>query len=78
MLKERTARWQQTTNHTVALIDPIERSVCQVGEQDHGGEQVGQISFAMTEVVFEVIALGFECVIAFVLDLPAGAAGFGK
>ena len=30
---------------------------------------------AVAEVVFEVIALGLEGVVVFVLDLPAGATG---
>ena len=36
-----------------------------------------QIGFAVTEVVFEIVALGFERVETLVLDLPARSSAFG-
>ena len=41
------------------------------GQQVEGGEDGGQVPLSMTEIVFEVIALSFQGVEAFVLDLPA-------
>ena len=41
------------------------------GQQVEGGEDGGQVLFAVAEVVFEVIALCFQDVEAFVFDLPA-------
>ena len=38
------------------------------------GQQGGEVLFAVAEVVFEVIALGLEGVVVFVLDLPASPA----
>ena len=40
-------------------------------QEVEGGEDGGQVLLAVAEVVFEVIALGFQGVEAFVLDLPA-------
>lgn len=46
------------------------RGVKQECQKDHGYEQIGQMLFAMPEVVFEVIALGFECVVVLVASRP--------
>jgi len=47
------------------------------GEQVDGGEGLGQALLVMTEVVFERVAVVFQHVEAFILDLPArsGASG---
>ena len=44
------------------------------GEEVEGGERHGQIGLAMAEIVFELVAVVFQDVEAFVLDLPPGAA----
>src|SRR5271170_2950420 len=41
------------------------------GQQVEGGEDGGQVLLAVAEIVFEVIALVFQGIEAFVLDLPA-------
>src|SRR5208282_4252369 len=41
------------------------------GQQVEGGEDGGQVLLAVSEIVFEVIALCFQDVEAFVFDLPA-------
>ena len=47
------------------------------GEQVERGERHGQIALAMPEVVFELVAVVFQDVEAFVLDLPPCAAADG-
>ena len=47
----------------------------QKGEQDQGQEKGGQMLLPVTKVVLEVIALGFEGVVALIFHFPAGAAG---
>src|SRR5262245_12959086 len=44
-------------------------------EQIEGQQETGQIVLAVTKVVFEMITFGFEDVVVFVLDFPAGASG---
>ena len=39
--------------------------------QIHYEKKIRKILFAMTKVVFEIIALGFQSVIVLVLNLPA-------
>ncbi len=46
----------------------------QVQRRQHGGE----VLLAMTEIVLEVVSLGFQDIEAFVFDLPPGAAGGGE
>ena len=47
------------------------------GEHVERGERHGQIILAMPEVVFELVAVVFQDVEAFVLDLPPRAAAGG-
>jgi hypothetical protein len=47
------------------MVPIIESGVRQEGQQDHGRKQVRQRLFAMAEVVFEVIPLGFERVLRY-------------
>lgn len=42
----------------------------QVGQQVQRGEQVGQELLAVSEVVVEMVALGFQSVVVLVLDFP--------
>jgi len=45
------------------------------GEHIHGGQQAGQMLLAVAEVVFEVVTLGLEGVVVFVLLLSDPTAG---
>ncbi len=47
------------------------------GEHVEGGERHGQICLAMSEVVLKLVAVVFQDVEAFVLDLPPRAAAGG-
>lgn len=47
----------------------------QKGQDDEGGQQRGQIPFAMTLVVLKMVAFSFQDVVVFVLNLPATASG---
>jgi len=55
----------------------VENRVPGEGEQVERGERHGQIALAMAEVVFKLVAVVFQDVEAFVLDLPPGAAADG-
>ena len=46
----------------------------QIGRPNQGSQQIGQMLLAMTEVMVEMIAVIFEDLDVFVLDLPAGMA----
>ena len=46
--------------------------VHQERQQDQGGEQIGQVVLAVTEVVVEMITLSLESVVVVVLDFPSG------
>jgi len=47
----------------------------QESQQDHGREQIGQVLFAVAKVVIEMIPLGLEGIVVFVLDFPARTTG---
>ena len=55
----------------------VENRVPGEGEQVERGERHGQIVLAMPEVVFKLVAVVFQDVEAFVLDLPPCAAANG-
>ena len=48
------------------------------GQKIEGGEQHGEVLFAVAEIMFEMIAVVFQDVEALVLDFPArpGAGGY--
>lgn len=50
----------------------------QKGWELEGAEDEAQALLAVAEVIFEMIALIFEGVVAVVLNFPAGAAGLGE
>ncbi len=47
----------------------------QVGQDDEGSEQRGEMLVAVAVVVFEVVAFCLKDVVVFVFDFPSGAAG---
>jgi hypothetical protein len=49
-----------------AVADGVERE----GEKVHGGEQHGQVLFAVAEIVLKMIAVVFQYVEGLVLDFP--------
>ena len=55
-----------------AVFDEIADGVEGEGQKVHGGEQHGEAVFAMAEVVLQTIAVVFQNVEPFILDLPAG------
>ena len=44
------------------------------GQHVHSRQKAGQMLLAVAEIMFQVVALGFECVVVFVLDFSAAAA----
>jgi hypothetical protein len=65
MLAESPSRRERVAHGAVGRINPVKCAVRQEGQQDHGRKQVRQRRFAMAEVVFEVIPLGFERVLRY-------------
>lgn len=72
MLEESVAGRQQATHSAVGRVHPVERGMKQVSEQNQGGQQIGQVLFAMPEVMLKMIALIFEHIIVFVLNFLTG------
>ena len=75
MFEEGLSRGQLGAHRPIALVQAVEDGVYQVGEEDQGRQYGGQVLFAMAIIVFEVVALGLEGIVVFVLDFPAAAAG---
>ena len=57
-------------NQAVARVGEFQQRVQGKSQQVHGHEQAAQVLFAVPEVVLQVIALGLEHVVIFILDLP--------
>ena len=56
-------------------IEQIKESVKEKGQEVEGRQERGEMVRAMAEVVFKMIALSFEGIITFILDLPARTPG---
>ena len=54
----------------VVAVEQVEKGVEQEREEVEGHEQGGKMLLAVTEIMFEMVALGFESVIVLILDLP--------
>ena len=61
-------------DQTIRLIAKGQEGVEEKSEDIHRGQQGREMLIAATEVMFEIVALGFQRVIVLVFDLPAGAA----
>ena len=48
------------------------------GQDIHGSQQRGTMLLAMAEVVFQMISLGLESIVVFVLDFPSCSSNLGK
>ena len=75
VVEEGLARGQGRADEPIGVVAEGEEGVREQGEHVHGGEQRGEMFLAVAEVMLQMIALGFERVVVFVLDLPACAAG---
>lgn len=73
MFEEGLSRRQSILHGVVRGINPVQGGVRQEGQQDLRGEKIGQVLFAMAEVVLKMVALGFERVVVLVLGFPACA-----
>ena len=74
MLEEGTARWQPATYRAIFQVKPVECCMHQEGHEDHSRQKIGQMLFSMSEAVLEMVALGFQRVVIFVLNFPSCAA----
>ncbi len=59
-------RLEQLAGELLGLVE-------QKGQHHQHGEGDGKMMFAMTKVVFKVVALILECIEGFVLNLPTGS-----
>ena len=75
VLEEGFAGGQFGADEAVGLVAVGQEGVGEQGEHIHGGQQAGQMLLAVAEVVFEVVTLGLEGVVVFVLLLSDPTAG---
>ena len=75
MFEEGLAGGQFSPDQPVAPVAVGQEGVDEVREHVHGGQQRGKVLFPMAEVVLQVVALGLECVVVLVLDLPSAPCG---
>ncbi len=75
VLEKHPARGQRGAHRPIRPVIEFEDGVEQKSEQVEADQGRGEMVVAVTEVVFQVIALGFQRVVVFILDFPAGAAG---
>ena len=76
IIKKGLAAGQGGAQHLVFLVNQLLHGVQQEGQQVEGGQQGRQMLLAVAEIVRQMVALGFERVIVFVLDFPARSASF--
>ena len=75
MIEEGLAGRQPGPHQPVGLIEPAQGGMPQERQEIQAGEDCRQLLLAVTQVVFEMVALGLEGVVVLVLDLPAGPPG---
>jgi hypothetical protein len=68
---EKPFAWQELADALVAGVH--QHGVKHKGQEMAGGQQGGEMLFAVAEVVGQVVALGFQGVVVFVLPLSARA-----
>lgn len=73
ILKEGTAPSEGLADGPLLFIDQIQNGVVQKDQQVQRKQERGEMLIAMSEVVFNMIALGLENIIILVFDLPACA-----
>jgi len=71
IIEEGLAGWQLGANPLIVLVGKGQESVEEKGQDIHGRKQRGKVLLAMTETMFQMIALGLEGVVVFVLDFPS-------
>lgn len=75
MLEEYFSCRQMGSNQAVGFIAKSQKGMEEKGEDIHRGKQGREMFIAVAEVMFQVIALGFQRVVVLVLDLPSRATG---
>ncbi len=77
-LQERLARYQLTPGRPPRPVVQFANGVTGESQQMEDREHARQVLFAVTEVVFEVVALGLQDIERFVVDLPCVRPSPGK
>ena len=71
IIEESLAGGQVGADQPIVPSGEGEECVMEKGQDVHGCQERREMFFAMAEVMFEVIALGFKSVVVFVFDLPS-------
>ena len=58
----------------IPFVDQVEDGLEEESQQIEAEQEGSQVLAAVAEIVFQMVAFGFEHVIIFVLNLPAGPA----
>ena len=74
-LEEGPPRPDLAADELIIRIGQFQQGVPREGQQVQRRQQRGQVLLAVSEIVFEMIALRFEHVVVFVFDLPTRAPG---
>ncbi len=77
MSKEARSLFRRLSRFSPGRFEKVENRMPGEGEQVERGERHGQIGLAVPEIVFKLVAVVFQDVEAFVLDLPPCAASSG-
>ena len=77
VIEEGFSGGQSGAQEAVVLVGKFQDGVEEEGQDVQNGQEQGKMSLAVAEIMFLMIALGFEGVVVLVLDLPAGAARSG-
>ena len=72
IMKESAADGKGFSQQAVVIIGDVQSSVNEKGEQIQGEQGVGEMLITVAKVMFQMVALIFEYIDIFILDLPAG------
>jgi len=75
IVEEGLAGWEGLADELIFCIAHPEHGMEQQGEQIEGSEQGGQMLFAVSEVVGQMVALGLQGIVVFVFHFPTGTPG---
>lgn len=75
VIEKRAPRSDLGPQQPIGSVGELQERMQTEGQQVHCGQERGEVPLAVAEVVLQVVALGLEHVVAFILDLPPRASG---
>jgi hypothetical protein len=75
VLKEALAGASLLSDALVGGINEVQDGMEQESENVEGEQRHGEVVLAMTKIMLQVIALGFEDIVVFILAFPSGPSG---